>query len=339
MAPAVHGAETQMAKRATDGTRRSTRDHDARLRQLTVLDAVKGWTIPLIAFGVALVAWPASVAGLVGTTVALEIAAACLLVAALHMGLAEFSDERTSAATAATLAAFALLYSFTTWTPFADRLDPGPAIFTGELQLHGAPAHVPAAGGPGAYRVVVEGRLGDGTEHATRSAHYQVNVAADGAGTQVLEDDFTDRWSQRRSGRRGVANVHVAHTAHEHRVTSPNGADLEMSLASLSPGAHDAVGVKVYRDTFATPLFVGLGVALTAAAMVIDFWRFTDPGDLLLTSVTLGALLAVASFRRFAPPHAGFGDLAFNGAVGAIGGVIAGRLLTYAARAARRRSA
>ena len=29
-----------------------------------------------------------------------------------------------------------------------------------------------------------------------------------------------------------------------------------------------------------------------------------------------GALLAVASFRRFAPPHPGFGDLAFNGAGG-----------------------
>ena len=328
-----------MAKRATESTRRSTRDHDARLRQLTILDTLRGWTIPMIALGVALVAWPASIAGLVETTVALEIAAACLLVAALHMGLAEFSDERTTPATAATLAAFTLLYAFTTWAPLADQLDPGAAIFTGELQLHGTPTRVPVAEGPGKYRVVVEGRLGDGTERATRSAHYQVDVAADGAATQVLEDDFTDRWSQRRSGRRGVATVHVAHTAHEHRVTSPNGADLQLSLASLSPGAHDAVGVKVYRDTFATPLFVGLGVALTAAAMVIDFWRFADPGDLLLTSVTLGALLAVASFRRFAPPHPGFGDLVFNGAVGAIGGVIVGRVLTRVVRTVRARSA
>ena len=70
--------------------------------------------------------------------------------------------------------------------------------------------------------------------------------------------------------------------------------------------------------------------------MVIDFWRYTDSGDLLLISITLGAMFAVASFRRFAPPHPGFGDLAFNGAVGAIGGVVAGRVparITHAVRA------
>jgi hypothetical protein len=85
------------------------------------------------------------------------------------------------------------------------------------------------------------------------------------------------------------------------------------------------------------PLPVGLGVALTAAAIVVDGWRFTDPQELLLSTITLGALLAVASFRRFAPPHPGFGDMAFNGAVGAIAGMIGGRFLVRVVKAVRRR--
>ena len=326
-----------MAKPASQRTQRSTRDHDTRLRQLTILDSLKGWTIPLVAFGVALAAWPASIAGLIDTVPALEIAAVCLLVAALHAGVAEFFDERTTAATAATLVAFGLLYLFTAWTPFADKLNPGAEVFAGDLQLHGTATRVPVGGQAGNYRVVIEGRLGESTEHATRSAHYAVNVATDGAPPQVLENDFTDRWSQRRSGRRGMSTVHTSHTAHEYGVSSPGGSDLQLTLDSLSPGAHDMVAVRVYRDTFMTPLFVGLGVALTGAAMVIDLWRYTDAGDLLLTSVTLGALFAVASFRRFAPPHPGFGDLAFNGAVGAIGGVIAGRVLARVAHAVQSR--
>jgi hypothetical protein len=328
-----------MAKPASQRTQRTTQNQDARLRQLTILDTLRGWTIPLIALGVALAVWPASIAEVIDTPLALEIATVCLLVAAFHMGVAEFIDERTTAATAATLVAFGLLYAFTVWEPLADKLNPGPEIFSGELKLNAEPTRVPIAGQTGKYRVVVEGRLGESNEHATRSAHYQVSVATDGAGPQVLENDFTDRWSQRRSGRRGSTTVHTSHTAHEYGVTSPSGADLQLSLASLSPGAHDVVGVKVYRDTFLTPLFVGLGVALTVAAMAIDFWRYTDPGDLLLTSITLGALFAVVSFRRFAPPHPGFGDLAFNGAVGAIGGVIAGRILARVSHAVRHRTA
>ena len=169
-----------MAKPASQRTQRPTRDHDTRLRKLTILDTLKGWTMPLIALGIALASWPASIAGLIDTAPALEIAAACLLVAALHMGFAEFIDERTTAATAATLVAFGLLYAFTTWAPLADKLNPGPEIFAGDLQLHGTPVRVATAGQAGNYRLVVEGRLGETTEHATRSAHYQVNVAARG---------------------------------------------------------------------------------------------------------------------------------------------------------------
>jgi len=302
-----------------------------------VLDALKGWTIPLIAGGVALLTWPLSIAEVVETGPALIVSGAAVMVAALHAGLCDFFDERTTRATAATLIAFVALWLFVVFTPFEAKLNPGPELFSAQLPLHGKAVTVPVGGVAGNYRVVVEGNLGTSTDHASRSAHYQVGATADGAPEQTLEGDFVERWSQRRSGRRGVSTVHVSHTEQEHRVTSPTGSDLHLTLENLSPGAHDAVTVLVYHDTFPVALFIGLGVALTAAAMVVDSWRFTDPQELLLSTITLGALLAVASFRRFAPPHPGFGDMAFNGAVGAIAGMIGGRILVRAVRAVRRR--
>lgn len=45
----------------------------------------------------------------------------------------------------------------------------------------------------------------------------------------------------------------------------------------------------------------------------------------------------VASFRRIAPPHPGFGDLAFDGAGGALAATVAGRVLRHAGRLVRGR--
>jgi hypothetical protein len=232
------------------------------------------------------------------------------------------------------LVAFAALWLFVVVAPFREDVDPRPELFSARLPLGAAAAGAPLHDVAGSYRVDVEGDLGANGDHASRSAHYRVGVTEDGGVSRALEGDFSDRWSTRRAGRRGVASVHVSRTAEKHVLTT-NGGDLHFALEALSAGAHDAVEVRLYRERFATTLFLGLATALTAAAMIIDSWRAADPGELLLTSITLGAVLAVASFRRFAPPHPGFGDLAFNGAVGAIAGTAGGRVLVHLLRRLR----
>jgi hypothetical protein len=303
---------------------------------MMLLDLLKGWTIPLVAGGVALVVWPLSIAEVIEPAPAMAIAGIAMMVAALHSGLYDFVDERTNKATIAALAAFVALWLFVVYTPFEAKLDPGPELFAAQLPLHGQSVTVPVGGIPGDYTVIIDGNLGSTAEHASRSAHYQVDVTVDGGPNQNLEGDFVERWTQRRSGRRGVSTVHVSHTEQEHQVTSPTGGDLHLALDTLSPGAHDAVGIKVYRNAFPKILFIGLGVALTAAAMMVDSWRYTEPEELLLTSITLGALLSVIFFRRFAPPNPGFGDVAFNAAIGGIGGLIGGRILVRVVKAVRR---
>jgi hypothetical protein len=302
-----------------------------------ILDVLKGWTIPLIAGGVALLVWPLSIAEVIDTGPALIIAAVAAMIGVLHSGLCDFVDERTTKATIATLVAFSALWIFVVLTPVEAKLNPGPELFAAQLPLHGKPVTVPLGGVPGRYRVDVEGNLGSSVEHANAEAAYQVAVTNPGTPDQAtLDGKFIERWTQRRSGRRGVSTVHVSHTEQEHSISSATGADLQLALQSLTPGAHDAVGVHVYRDTFPVWLFRGLGVALTVAAMVVDSWRYTDPEELLLTTITLGALLSVIFFRIFGPPHPGFGDLAFNGAIGSIAGLIAGRILVRVVKIARR---
>lgn len=318
-------------------TRTAPPRQERQIRRIVLLDKLGGSTVPMVAGGIAILAWPLSVAGLIATTPALVLSGAASLVLLLHVGLADFVDERTSRATAATLVAFAALWAFVVFEPFSAKLGHGPEVFAGDLTLDAAPVAVSLGGRAGNYDLVVEGKLGSGLDHASRSARYRIDVASDGAPAQRLSGEFTDRWSERRSGRRGVSAVHVSHTERAHVVRSASGGDLQLSLESLSPGAHDAVGVHLYRDTFPAPLFVALGTAVTVAAIVIDGWRFTDPRELLLTTITLGALIAVASFRRFAPPHPGFGDLAFNGAVGAVTGTVAGRVLVHGGRFLRGR--
>ncbi|MEW6270738.1 MAG: hypothetical protein AB1689_15755 [Thermodesulfobacteriota bacterium] len=323
-----------MAKKGRPRPARPARDHERQLRRLVILDRLRGAAVPLLAIGVAVAAWPLAVAGLLDVTLGVTIAGAAVMVAALHAGLSEFADERTTAATAATLLAFAALWWFVVFGSFRDEIDPGAELFAARLSLAGRAVTAPLHGIPGDYRVVVEGELDASGAHASRSAHYRVALTEDGGGGQALEGDFSDRWSTRRSGRRGVASVHVARTADKH-IVHAGGGDLHLALESLGPGAHDAVSVRLYPERFSTTLLVGLATALTAAAMVIDSWRAVDPGELLLTSITLGAVFAVASLRRFAPPHPGFGDLAFNGAIGAIAGTGAGRALVHALRRVR----
>src|SRR5690242_2414555 len=97
-----------------------------------VLDFLKGWTIPLIAGGVALLTWPLAMAEEVETGPALVVAGAAVMVAALHGGLCDFFDERTTGVTAATLIAFAALWLFVVFTPFELKLNPGPEVFTAQ---------------------------------------------------------------------------------------------------------------------------------------------------------------------------------------------------------------
>lgn len=306
---------------------------DRAIRRAMVLDSVRGWTIPLVAILGVVLLWVLGAVGVIEMPRALEIAAAALLVLALHTGANDFIHERTSPATATTLLAFSALLAFVALGPLYEFLVPGAPLATVELHAGDAEAVLPLGGIAGAYRLVLDGHLTPSGGQVTRTIPYKLRVSADGGEPQSFEGEFSERWGRQRLGRRGSATVHVVRGSTQFQIDDSSGGDLHVALESLGEGG-SSVTAQVYRLAFSTWLFVGLGVALTAAAALIDSWRETGATELMLTTTTLCVLFAVASIRRFASPHPEFGDFFFHGGVGAIVGLATGRLLASVKRLA-----
>jgi hypothetical protein len=300
-----------------------------------VLDALRGWTIPLVGVFTAILMWLLATVDLLATPTALEVATVAAFVAAAHAGLNEFLEERTTAATAATLVAFLALFAFATLGPLFEFLKPGPPLASAELHRGDPEVALPVGGVPGTYRITLEGHLDQASGQVARTIPYRIGVATGKEEPTVLEGEFTERWGKQRLGRRGSASVHIVRGDAQYAFRDETGDDIRLSLQSIGEGAH-SVTAEVYRSAFPTWLSIAFGVALTAAAILIDSWRETASADLPLTTTTLCALFAVAAIRRFASPHPHFGDLVFHGGVGTVAGFLTGSILARGKRTLRR---
>jgi hypothetical protein len=306
---------------------RSTREIDRLLR----LERLRGATIPLVLAASALLAWVLGSAGVVGIDEALLGVAGAAIALCAFFGLRDFIDERTNARRALVVAGFAAAFAVATIYPLEQTLFPGRPLASGELALGGAPIAVQADAG-GAYRIVVDGHLPQSSDRASQSETYRLRVERDGVEPIEVTGEFSDRWSMRRLGRRGSAPVHIVRATAQHTVEVPSGATFRVALADLSPKGGEAVSIRVHRAPApSAPVLVGAGVALVSAAAVIDAWRLGE-SEGLMTALTFGAVVWIGAFRRFAPAHPGFGDLAFNGAIGGLAGLVGGAGLWRAVR-------
>ena len=302
------------------------------IRHAVVMDWLRGWTLPLVGIFTAILMWLLATVSLIEMSTGLEIAAVSLFVAAVHAGVHEFLDERTTAATAATLVAFVALLAFVALGPLHEFLKPGPPLATAELHRGDPEVALPVGGLAGTYRITLEGHLDQTGGQVTRTVPYRLGVTTGTNEPDVLEGEFSERWGRQRLGRRGSAQVHIVRGGTQHVVTDGTGDDLRLSLQSIGEGAH-SVTAEVHRSSFPDWLFFGLGLALTAAAILVDSWREAGAGNLPLTLVTLCMVFAVAAIRRFAAPHPQFGELIFYGGVGTVGGFLTGSVVSRAKRA------
>jgi len=305
------------------------------IRRLVVLDALRSWVVPSVAAGGIFVVWVLTSAELMPMAAGLTVAGGLILFIALHAALRAFIDERTAATRAALVGAFAVAWAGVAFYALYSTVNPPPPLFTSELKAQAPPVTVPLQGVAGSYRIVVEGHFLPSKEQASQSGHYRLRVA-DGT-EKMIEGDFTEGWRRQRLGRRGSVPVHTVHALGQHTVDSASGDRLTLELTEVSAGIRDTVTVQVYRAAFSTTLLAAFGALLVAAALVIDAWRGTEPGDALMTMETLAVVLGIAAFRSFAPPRPSFGDLIVNGLLGAIAGVPAGALLWRLTRTRLRR--
>lgn len=298
------------------------------IERYLLFERLRGPALPGALGAAALLVWVLTTVGVIGAGSGVSWVGSSILGICLFFALRRDIDERTTTARAAALGAFAVLFAVVTIYPLHRTIHLEPAVATQTLEPGKAAARVQLGGRSGPYRLVVQGHLPPAeASHASQEADYVLAVRQGEAPEQRFAGKFTERWSSRRLGRRGTAPVHVTHSVEQHTIDASTGEDLQVRLESLVPAGSGAVTVEVHPDPFPRALFAGLGVLLGAAAVALDAWGGVSPSEGVTTVMTLGALLGVAAFRRFAPAQPGFGDLLFNGAVGGLGGWAAGTVL------------
>ena len=304
------------------------------IERALLFERLRGPVFPGVIAALLILGWVLVGAGALAPAPVVTAVGGLLLLLLLFFGLRDFLDDRTPAARAAILVAFAGLWAAGTFFPYERAVNLRPALATHDLQPGGAPWLVPLGGVAGRYRVVVEGHFPSTEERASQSIRYDLGVQSGSAPEQTFSGNFTEKWGSQRLGRRGSAPVHLVRSVAQHTVDAPGGEDLKVRLEELSPPRSEAITVHVHPDGFPTLAVVGIGIALTAAAFVVDLWRLElVPGaDGLMTIFTLASLFTIAALRRFAPPQPGLGDLVFNGAIGAVGGWLGGIVLWNAGK-------
>jgi hypothetical protein len=290
------------------------------------LERLRGAAIPGILTAIAVLVWVLGSAGALSREIAL-FAVGCLgLAICTFFAVRAFIDEGTDGRQATIVAGFAVALLAVSVYSFSQVVYPPPSVASGDLAVDGAPLVVQARGS-GDYRLVVEGHLPASSDRATQSESYAIRVERDGAPAVVLSGEFSERWGMRRLGRRGSAPVHVVRDTGQHWVDVHDGETLRISLVSLTPAGTGRVSVRIHpAPAPPTAVLIGSGIALVAAAAWLDAVRGAD-AEGLTTMLTCVAVLAVASFRRFAPAHPGFGELAFNAAIGGVAGAVTGGAL------------
>lgn len=295
--------------------------------RLLLFERLRGPIFPSVLGAVAVLLWVLTNAAVVETETAVLWVGAIGVAASVFFALRRFLDTRTTAAHAALLFLFGVGLAGASYYTFARTVNLAPPIAAGDLQPKGPPLPVTTKGSPGPYLVVIEGHLPENQGRATQSVHYVLNVAHDTGAPEVLQGDFTEKWSMRRLGRRGSAPVHTVRDVDQYDIADPANAGFQVSLEELSPASAGSVTVHVHPDPFPTVVVTAIGVLLTAAAMVIDTWQGAEATEGLTAALTLCTLLSAAAFRRFAPAHPGLGDMLFNAGLGSLVGYALSSLL------------
>jgi hypothetical protein len=310
------------------------KNQNAAIRRIMILDALKGWAIPLPRAAIGLVVWVTYQIELLPGGLAASLIGAVAILAALYAGLRDFLDEKTDRQTALLVGVFALTFALVGFFLLSRVVNWPSPIFISEVKAKADPVVVPLHHEPGPYRLLVEGRFPPGEQGAHRNAHYEIDLE-DGGQHQRLEGEFSDEWARRRVGRRGSANVHLTHDVVEHRVSAPRGDDLALRLESISSEAGNSVTVEVYHVEFPQIVFIGFAILMTLAALFVDARREDD--SYAATAATLSLVAAIAAMQAWSEPKAGVGALAAYIALGTVIGLpLASLLWRFAGPYARR---
>lgn len=298
------------------------------LTRLALLDAFHSWVVPAVAIPGGLIAYVLYNLELIDRQLSTGLVGVLALVTVLWAGLRAFISERTSRRLAAVLAAYAAVWLAGTAAPFLASLDPGTPLFTTALHPHGS-AELPVDGHPGTYRLLVQGTFGPNPSGGNRSVHYRLAVGRGDITERRLEGDFTERFVQQRLGRRGSTTARTLHTEEQYELKDADGHPLRINLSDIAPAdAMSSVTVRLYPERFPLRFFLAAGSLVAVGALLIDSWREPEDSEGLLTTLTLGTLLAIGLLAWFGGAHPDIGPVAVYALLGGLGGSAVAMVVT-----------
>jgi hypothetical protein len=307
----------------------------AALTHLIVLHAVRTWVVPTLTITVATVVYLASNLGAIAPQPAITIIGSMLLLLALFWGLRDFLDPDTAPVLRVVLAVFTMLWCAAIYVPFYLTLNPGQPLFSAELHRGAAPVTVALNRQPGPYRMIVESHFTSTERMHSQAATYRIAVAHDGVTERLAEGTFHQDWHNQRvgAGRRSFLVPAMSETTEVLNVfDDPDGHDVSIQLTELSPEVGDSVKVRLYREHIPEWGLVAMALAITLAAMALDGYRPKTASPGVLTTVTFGAALGVATMRASSAATPGFPQLVVGAVLGVIGGAAGGALLSRLGR-------
>ncbi len=315
------------------------RTQSAPLTRLVILDAIRSWVIPAVAIVAGLVTYVLFSVDLVEESFAVTTVGTLALLAVLFYGLRGFTEGPLARQLAAALAAFAILWSVTTFYPFYRAVNPGTPLFSADLKHNGPAVTLPLHGKPSHYNMIIQGHFLPTEGQANRTATYRIAVGHEGSSERVLEGTFSQEWGTQRVGAgRRSSMVPVMHQTTQALapLDDPDGNDLTAKLTDLSPGVRDSVTVRIYAESIPKAVLIALGVLAILAAVLIDAWRPKGASEGLMATLTMATLLSVIVFRVSAVATPGFPQLVVAALSGTFVGAIAGSLLWRLTRPLRK---
>lgn len=287
-----------------------------------VVDALKGWVVPVGSGLGAGAAWLLWMFGAIDESPAAVGVVAGLLVLVLF---ASFKTYFFAASRAERFSAIALALAWggIVFLTFYGHDFPGTPLQSGLLRPNADALFLPAER---RYTIVVDGHFTAGERQGTRVGPYALELVPTAGAARTLTGSFKDHWTQQRLGRRGSAPVEVQRTSARHDVDLGAPAPTSLRLVEIDSALRPELEVLVYVGT--NPwIFPALGVLGLLGTLALEkVWDGDGSG-----MMAVGATACVLYFYVGTPPHQPIrslvGAILLGGIVGAPLAVVLWRLV------------
>lgn len=287
-------AKKRSASARRPGARSARSAQSPPILRAMVVDALKGWVVPVGSGLGAGTTWLLWMFGAIDESRAAVGVAAGLLLLVLFASFKTYFFDDARAERFSSIA-LAIVWGVIAFLVFYQHDFPGSVLQSGVLRPNADALTLPAER---RYAIVVDGHFTAGERQGTRVGQYALELVPAGGSARRLTGSFQDHWTQQRLGRRGSAPVEVQRTSARHEVDLGAPASSSLRLLEVDSSLRPELEVLVYAGT--NPwIFPALGVLGILGTLALEkVWDGDGTG-----TMAVGATACVLYFYLGTPPH------------------------------------